>query len=66
MIDGEGQMEWLNGDIYSGSFQDNFCHGKGIFQWKNGNKYDGNWFMGMQHGKGCLILSQDKITYGFW
>ena len=39
--DGQGTIEYKNGDIYEGNFKDDKKEGKGIYYYKSGAKYEG-------------------------
>lgn len=40
-LNGNGSVEFLNGNSYSGGFKNGFMHGNGLYRWKNGLLYDG-------------------------
>lgn len=47
----------VNGDQYTGEWQDNKKHGKGTYKWKaSGNMYDGDWKYGKRNGFGTLSV----------
>ncbi len=63
---GKGIMEYPNGDIYKGDWNDNKKDGKGEMLYKNGNKYKGAWKNNMKHGEGFMKYSNGQTYNGFW
>ena len=53
-LNGVGNVEFLNGNSYSGSFKNGFMHGKGIYKWKNGLVYEGEFANNILSGEGKL------------
>jgi hypothetical protein len=44
----------VNGEQYTGEWQDNLHHGRGCLKYCNGAKYEGDWQRGVRHGLGTL------------
>ena len=38
-IDGEGHINFQNGEVYRGSFRDNLMHGMGTYKWPDTSQY---------------------------
>ncbi|ESP04174.1 hypothetical protein LOTGIDRAFT_204987 [Lottia gigantea] len=54
----------VNGDEYTGEWEDNKRQGKGTYQWKsNGAIYDGDWKKGQRSGFGTYSLPDGKGSY---
>lgn len=62
-INGKGNVEFSNGDKYSGIVQLGKFNDSGIYTWKNGSSYDGEWTEGMMNGTGTYYYSSDKSRY---
>lgn len=56
-IEGLGRMEYSNGDIYKGSWQNGMRCGKGEIRYANRDVYKGFWKNDKRHGKGILDLA---------
>jgi len=63
---GKGMMEYPNGDIYKGDWNDNKKNGKGEMQYKNGNKYKGTWKNDMKYGEGMMKYFNGQSYNGLW
>ena len=61
---GQGTMEWSNGDQYVGEWKDGKTHGVGTLTWSDGSKYAGEWRNGLENGKGRLTWSDGTIYIG--
>ena len=45
-MDGDGELKWKDGKMYSGSFVNDKREGHGTFIWADGRKYIGEWKAG--------------------
>ena len=63
VLDGEGEMAFKNGAIYTGGFRDSKEHGYGKLV-KGSNMYEGAWKAGKKHGKGVQIYKSGAIYDG--
>ncbi|CDW91685.1 UNKNOWN [Stylonychia lemnae] len=62
-MNGQGIMNFKNGDIYEGEWKDGKFSGKGRFQQSNGDFYTGFWLYGMRNGYG--IENKDNQNYSY-
>lgn len=63
--DGNGKMDFLNGNIYNGNISNGFQNGKGRMVYRDRTIYDGDWNMGIRDGYGEYI-DGDSIYKGEW
>lgn len=56
-LEGQGRMNWTNGDSYDGEFSAGLFHGKGIFVSGNSGIYKGDYVRGYMEGRGVLSYS---------
>jgi len=42
-MNGQGKLTFKNGDLYEGTFKNNFYDGSGVFTYINGACYNGEW-----------------------
>eukprot|EP01136_Pigoraptor_vietnamica_P034020 Opistho-1_new@97521 len=61
----------VNGDEYTGEWENNKKHGKGTQIWHSGAKYDGDWKDGRRHGFGTYSVKVGpdeyrKVYAGAW
>ena len=47
-----GIMNFKNGDVYSGEFENSMFHGGGKIVYKNGDEYAGEFEFNAKHGAG--------------
>jgi len=52
--DGQGSIQYRNGDSYVGDFSGGVFHGSGVYLWVNGDKYEGQFIGGKKHGIGNI------------
>merc|ERR1711871_1143410 len=67
-MDGDGKMEYRNGDIFEGQFMKKQRHGLGLMTYyESGRSYSGDWVCDERHGEG-LLTYKDKGTFKgpFW
>ena len=63
---GQGIMNWINGDKYSGDWINNIRTGKGEYTFKNGHKYIGGFLNNYFHGQGTFYFNNgDKYVGRF-
>lgn len=63
--DGEGRLEWSNGDYYVGSFKNGLRHGQGTLVEQNGlRKYEGYWCLSQKEGKGKEVFANGDEYIG--
>ena len=65
-VNGQGTMEWSNGDKYTGEWKNSETHGQGTIEWSNGDKYVGEWKNGKMHGQGTMSWAGGKSWSGMW
>jgi len=65
-VNGQGTMEWSNGDKYTGEWKNSETHGQGTIEWSNGDKYVGEWKNGKMHGEGTMSWAGGKSWSGMW
>ena len=53
--EGQGIIEYNNGDTYEGTFKNDKKQGKGIYYYKTGAKYDGDFHNDKKEGKGIYL-----------
>ena len=49
--DGYGTYTFINGDVYTGSWEDDCPNGSGTLKYASGAVYTGEWRDGQRHGK---------------
>jgi len=59
---GKGVMKFRNGDIYTGSWDNNMMNGDGTMVYSNGEKYHGTWVNDQRNGLGVHIF-RDTSRY---
>jgi hypothetical protein len=65
-MEGEGTMNFKNGDVYVGKWAAGLQNGKGEMKYADGSCYTGMWQSGRHDGEGCMVYSNgDKFT-GKW
>ena len=55
-MNGNGIINYKNGDLYVGEFFDGDLHGHGTFTYKNGEKYIGQWEKMKKMVKVCIFF----------
>ncbi|MAT53336.1 MAG: hypothetical protein CMN32_02565 [Saprospirales bacterium] len=65
-FNGEGVMEFPNGDEYHGSFKNGEASGDGVMKFANGNNYYGHWEHNMRDGKGRFTYAIGHEYLGFF
>ena len=61
---GDGIMQFDNGDTYEGSWSQGKKHGTGKMTYRNGDIYDGSWENDMKHGHGVYTWSNGCMYDG--
>ncbi|MDY7395660.1 hypothetical protein UMM65_10435 [Aureibaculum sp. 2210JD6-5] len=61
---GQGKMNYSNGDSYLGNFKNGFREGVGIYNWANGDKYSGEWIKGNRTGTGTFTWANGNEFIG--
>ena len=62
--DGQGSIQYRNGDSYVGGFSEGVLHGNGVYLWVNGDKYEGQFIDGRKHGIGNIKYSAGEEYTG--
>lgn len=63
--EGQGKMEYANGDVYEGKWKANKRNGQGRMNFADGRIYEGEWKEGFAHGDGTY--ETDAFIYsGMW
>jgi hypothetical protein len=63
---GQGTLNYINGDKYTGQWKDGKKDGLGLFTWINGKKYEGQFRNGKRHGQGTFTYSEKSKYTGQW
>ncbi len=61
--DGEGTLQYANGDRYEGMWRKDAAHGRGTFQYTTGDVYEGDWKDNLRHGSGTFTCAADGKVY---
>jgi hypothetical protein len=63
----QGELQYSNGDVFRGEWQDDHATGRGVLTYANGNVYEGGWLMDRRHGFGVFTCAADAYRYeGEW
>ncbi len=66
-MNGDGRMDYTNGDYYTGDWEDGQQKGLGTMHYKNGNKFEGLWLNGLKEGPGrYFYAATQKVYEGEW
>ncbi len=63
-LDGNGRMQWKNGDTYEGNFVDGLFHGQGRLASASSGVYRGNFVAGEMEGQGELVYADGSRYSG--
>jgi hypothetical protein len=63
---GLGVMEYDNGRVYEGTWEEDLRNGKGFERYANGNRYEGDFEAGKAHGKGFYKWANGEYYDGEW
>lgn len=66
VVDGQGKVEWSNGNRYEGPVVGGKLTGKARFEWKNGDHYEGNVLNAEPHGLGTYFWKSGERYVGAW
>ena len=59
---GQGRMDFKNGDVYEGAWVEDKMEGKGTMLYADGAKYEGEWVGGLREGFGRMIWSKARSS----
>ncbi|KAI3504938.1 hypothetical protein L1887_26742 [Cichorium endivia] len=60
---GRGVMEWLNGDLFDGSWLNGYRHGSGVYRFSDSSYYFGTWTKGLKDGQRTFYPSGSKAIF---
>ena len=64
---GRGHLEWPNGDVYTGQFNDGLREGQGLFVYDQKRcRYEGHWKQSMRDGEGVQEWANKDKYDGEW
>ena len=63
---GQGEIQYANGNVYKGEFVDDQWNGWGTFYWARGDSYDGQFVNGVRHGYGTYYWPHGDWFEGEW
>ena len=63
-MNGNGLIQFQNGDIYEGNFVENERYGEGVYQFANGNVYEGEFVDNRFHGLGRFSFNDGSVYEG--
>jgi hypothetical protein len=63
---GEGKIQYGNGDIYDGGFENGLRCGYGAFYGESGETYSGHWLCNTKHGYGQIYVPNQYEYDGEW
>ncbi|KAG9134599.1 hypothetical protein Leryth_000923 [Lithospermum erythrorhizon] len=61
-MSGKGNLTWITGDSYEGSWLNNMMHGFGVYTWNDGSCYIGTWTRGLKDGKGTFYPKGRRLS----
>jgi hypothetical protein len=65
--DGNGSIQYENGDTYTGEWSQNVRNGQGTYHYiKLGITYAGLWDKGLKSGQGSMKLVGGHVIHGYW
>lgn len=66
-MEGNGELTYANGDVYSGNFKENNRHGQGKFvDITTNTTYQGEFEADQRHGLGRLEFQSGAVLEGEW
>jgi hypothetical protein len=65
-VQGEGQLRYPNGALYTGAFRDGVPDGQGYIRYADGGQYEGGIHMGARSGAGELLYPNGDDYKGQW
>jgi hypothetical protein len=66
MTPGNGTMEFPDGRVLKGHWNDGELNGLGTFLWANGDRYEGNFENSSRSGQGTFFYNNGDIYTGQW
>ena len=63
MKQGFGVMQWPDGAVYEGLWENNLYNGAGKLKHANGDLYEGEFVDGKMQGAGTHVWGSDKTTH---
>ena len=66
MKNGEGKLDYANGDFYIGQWKDDKRHGYGVFHSAVEGIYEGYWVNGLREGQGKMSYRTGDVYEGNW
>ncbi len=64
--EGDGILEFANGDKYAGEFAAKMAEGLGVYEYASGAKFFGGFKRNLYHGLGVLEGPSGERTFGAW
>lgn len=64
--DGEGKIQWDNGNVYEGEWENGMPNGQGTCRYSNGDVYTGEWVNDFITGKGTMKYANGEVYEGEW
>lgn len=64
LLQGQGRLEWRNGDRYEGGFENGRMHGAGRLTLADGTRYRGEFAHGRRAGQGWMQLPDGSVYEG--
>jgi uncharacterized protein (TIGR02145 family) len=62
--EGNGVIQFNNGDLYEGNFLNDLKNGFGVFYFSNGDRYEGNWVDDKRSGQGTYFFNNGDRFVG--
>ena len=63
---GNGIMQYANGDKYEGNWLNNVKNGNGTMEYHDGTKYEGEWLNDLREGQGKFKFKDGSVFDGIW
>ena len=62
-VTGRVRIEYPNGDVYEGMWNEGFREGRGTYSYSNGNRYVGSWKHDQRWDDGAQYISKGEYVY---